>query len=189
MPYVFLHLSTDNDYWNPVTPFPVIATTDNDLVGTLGVNYDKTLAATGKAPFVWSLEAGALPDGLSFASNGRISGTPTTAGSFPVIVKASNSAGSDTKTLSIVINDVGINEPISARIKTYPNPTNDQVRINFTNGGTAEISFVNTIGQVVKVVTLDEISNIVDISTLNAGVYMLKVSQGGSVYTTKIVKK
>ena len=82
---------------------PVI-TTNTLLAGTVGVAYSAQLTATGSAPITWTKESGNLPAGLTLSSSGLISGTPTTAGTFPFTVKATNSAGSDTKALSITIN-------------------------------------------------------------------------------------
>jgi hypothetical protein len=82
---------------------PVITT--NDLPsGTTGTSYNQTLAVTGTTPITWSVSSGSLPNGLTLsASSGVISGNPTTAGTFNFTVKATNSAGSDTKALSIII--------------------------------------------------------------------------------------
>jgi hypothetical protein len=71
--------------------------------GTVGTPYRQTLTASGGTPITWSRDSGSLPGGLSLSSNGTISGTPTTAGTSTFTVKATNSAGSVTKTLSIVI--------------------------------------------------------------------------------------
>ena len=71
--------------------------------GVTGTAYSQQLAATGTAPITWSLQSGALPNGLNLSSAGLISGTPTVAGTFNFTVKATNSGGSDTKALSIVI--------------------------------------------------------------------------------------
>jgi formylglycine-generating enzyme required for sulfatase activity len=71
--------------------------------GTAGTAYNQTLTATGDAPITWTTESGALPTGLSLAGTGTISGTPTVAGTSNFIVKAANTAGSNTKTLSITI--------------------------------------------------------------------------------------
>ncbi len=75
--------------------------------GTLGVSYAQTLsAAGGAAPYSdWKVTSGILPAGLSLdAASGRISGTPTTAGTlkFTVQVKdASGKTGSKEFTLTI----------------------------------------------------------------------------------------
>ena len=49
--------------------------------GTVSAAYSYTLAATGgTAPYTWAVSSGALPAGLSLATTGVVSGTPTTAG-------------------------------------------------------------------------------------------------------------
>ena len=73
--------------------------------GTVGMPYSQTLTASGTAPITWSLDAGALPDGLSLAADtGVISGTPPTADTYNFIVRATNSVDIDTQALSITIN-------------------------------------------------------------------------------------
>ena len=79
-------------------------TTDTLPNGKVGEAYSQTLSADGTTPIKWSISGGTLPDGLSLNKDtGKISGTPTAAGSSTFTVKATNSAGSDTKELSIVI--------------------------------------------------------------------------------------
>lgn len=75
--------------------------------GKVGEAYSRTLAATGTAPITWSIESGSLPDGLTLSGN-TISGTPADAGTFTFTVKASNSAGSDSQELSIVIDSAPV---------------------------------------------------------------------------------
>ncbi|PYU17737.1 MAG: hypothetical protein DMG29_00255, partial [Acidobacteria bacterium] len=61
--------------------------------GQVGTLYQTQLTATGgKQPYRWTLAAGALPGGLSLASNGLISGTPTASGNFPVTVSVQDSS-------------------------------------------------------------------------------------------------
>jgi hypothetical protein len=88
------------------TPTPTVPTITTTTLpgGTVGTAYSQTLTATGTAPIAWSIDSGSLPSGLSLnASTGAISGTPTAASTSNFTVKASNSAGSATKTLSITI--------------------------------------------------------------------------------------
>jgi len=80
-------------------------TTSSLASGTQGVAYSASLTATGATPITWSLQSGSLPTGLNLSSAGVITGTPSTAGTYNFTVKASNSAGSDTKSLSITIKE------------------------------------------------------------------------------------
>jgi hypothetical protein len=59
---------------------------------TVGESYNETFTATGgSAPYSFSITSGALPPGLSLASNGTLSGTPSTAGSYTFTVTATDS--------------------------------------------------------------------------------------------------
>jgi hypothetical protein len=81
---------------------PTITTTSLQG-GTVGTAYSQTLTASGDTPITWNKESGTLPDGLTLSTAGVISGNPTTANTFTFTVKATNAAGSKTKSLSITI--------------------------------------------------------------------------------------
>ena len=71
--------------------------------GTVGTAYNATLVASGDTPITWSVSP-ALPAGLSLnASTGAITGTPTAVSNTSYTFTATNTAGSGTKALSIVI--------------------------------------------------------------------------------------
>ena len=67
-----------------------------------GQPYDQQLTASGGTPITWSY-TGSLPPGLSLSTTGQISGTPTTEGSYRFTLKASNSTGSVTRQLTLVV--------------------------------------------------------------------------------------
>ena len=75
--------------------------------GTLGQPYAAAFTATGGAgPYAFSLAAGALPLGLSLASDGTISGTPTAAGTAAgIVVRVADADGrtDQTQAFSIVV--------------------------------------------------------------------------------------
>ena len=107
------------------------ATTPNIITDTLpdgkvGEAYSQTLTADGTTPITWSIDGG-LPAGLSLnADTGEISGTPTAEGTATFTVKATNSAGSNTKELSITI--------------TKAAPAEHTITVTTEGGGTASAS-------------------------------------------------
>src|SRR5205085_7059988 len=72
---------------------------------TVGVAYDRALVASGGKPnYLWVLDSGALPPGMTLSQAGNISGTPTTAGTSNFVVKVTDSeSGSATKALTVVV--------------------------------------------------------------------------------------
>lgn len=61
--------------------------------GTVGVAYSATIGVSGgTSPYTCSLVSGSLPAGLSLANNCSVTGTPTTAGTSTIQVKAADSA-------------------------------------------------------------------------------------------------
>jgi hypothetical protein len=68
--------------------------------------YTQTLAATGgTSPYTWSIASGSLPPGVTLNTDGAVTGTPTSAGIFAFVVKATDTsspaAQSATQALSI----------------------------------------------------------------------------------------
>lgn len=90
-----------------ITAAPVAISVTTSALSSATVNrpYFVTLSATGgTAPLSWSITSGSLPAGLSIASNGDISGTPTATGASNFTVRVQDSAsGSGTRDLSLSI--------------------------------------------------------------------------------------
>ena len=170
---------------------PIITTTTLPN-GTEGTAYNQPLTATGTAPITWSLQSGNLPAGLTLSAEGVITGTPTAAGTSNFTVKATNSAGSDTKVLSIKIESiVGIvetdNEPA---LRIYPNPTNGELHIGYAmcDNAICDIEIYDVYGRMLQ--TISRKSEIgkseikIDVSHLPSGIYFLRVGNR----TAKFVK-
>ncbi|MCH3968830.1 MAG: lectin like domain-containing protein [Atopobiaceae bacterium] len=91
-------------FGNPLADEKPSITTESLAGATQGTAYDVTLVATGTAPITWSVSAGALPDGLTLdGTTGRITGTPTKAGTFAFTVAATNGGGSASKEYTVVV--------------------------------------------------------------------------------------
>jgi hypothetical protein len=84
---------------------PLAVTTSTLLTGEGDLSYSVTLTASGggTANQVWSLTEGQLPPGLTLSSDGRISGTPTTAGTYTFTATVSNGTSSSSKKLTLTV--------------------------------------------------------------------------------------
>jgi len=92
---------------NPPRTLVITNISDTLSPGTVGQFYCcGNLFADGGVPgYTWSLRSGQLPPGLSLtASPGRITGTPTTAGTFSFLVRVTDSVGAFAeRTFSITV--------------------------------------------------------------------------------------
>jgi sugar lactone lactonase YvrE len=104
----------------PVAAAPLSILTTSPLpAGTAGTPYAQALAATGGTPpYSWSIAVGSLPAGLTLSSQGSISGTPTSAGTFLITFQVTDSASITAQsTIEIVINS---SAPTGLAITTSP---------------------------------------------------------------------
>jgi hypothetical protein len=90
----------------PPTPQPALqVTTANLQQATAGTPYSATLAASGGSGYSWSLSGGSLPTGLTLGSDGALTGTPASGGSYTFTVKVTSGGRSTTKQLTLVVID------------------------------------------------------------------------------------
>lgn len=91
------------EYGSSASTPPAISTAELPT-GVVGTAYSQTLSATGDAPIAWSVVSGSLPSWASLnVTTGAITGTPNAAGTTSFTVRATNSAGTSDKTLSIKV--------------------------------------------------------------------------------------
>jgi len=85
---------------------PLVIATTSLPVGTVGVAYSLTLAATGGvAPYTWTRILGKLPNGLALSPSGTISGTPSRRGTYTFTVRVGDSQDTQvSRTFTIQIN-------------------------------------------------------------------------------------
>ena len=178
---------------------PTITTTILDG-GPLGQDYGKPITATGDIPITWSIESGALPTGLSLApATGLISGRPSKAGESTFVVKATNAAGSDTKSFTIDI--IALNAGENAVEVNFTGIADESIDIRDVNQLSAGGSLTVTVegewesyawlldGKVIAGETTDEIT--IDGSTLKSGAHTLTavvVKKGTTIPYSKVLK-
>jgi subtilisin family serine protease len=91
------------DVWAAYTlSTPPLITTTSLPASNVGALYSQMLSASGTFPIIWSLDSGSLPPGLNLYYS-SIYGYPTTPGTYTFTLKATNTAGYDTKTFIIYI--------------------------------------------------------------------------------------
>lgn len=83
---------------------PLVIRTDTLPQATQSLPYSAKLEASGGVrPYSWTIEAGALPDGLRLSSDGTISGRPAAAGAASFTVRLRDSLGTSTVKQFLII--------------------------------------------------------------------------------------
>lgn len=137
--------------------FPALSVTKPaPTAAKVGIAYTYTFASTGgAAPITWTVTSGALPGGLTLASNGVLSGTPTTAGTFTFTVTTTDSATAPVSISSAV--SITVTTPALA-ITTTSVP-NAEVGVSYTTsltnvGGVTPLTWSITSGALPAGLTL-----------------------------------
>ena len=99
---------------------PVITTTEITS-GDVRTPYSFKFEATGSGTIKWSY-SGTLPDGLSLAEDGTLSGTPTAQGRYSFSVIAQNNSGTDRKTFTLAIKAIPVT-PLTITTTSLPAAT------------------------------------------------------------------
>jgi hypothetical protein len=116
--------------------------------GQVGTDYAALLTAVGAAsPVAFSIQSGSLPDGMSLAAGGGLTGTPTTAGPSSFVIQAHDANGAVGQ-LSYTLNVAAAAappavEPLAFTTTSLPDPV---VGTAYTasleaSGGTGAITF------------------------------------------------
>ncbi|MFN7973540.1 MAG: putative Ig domain-containing protein [Acidobacteriota bacterium] len=117
--------------------------------GSIGFPYSQTITASGgTAPYTFAVTVGSLPPGLSLAAGGILSGTPTTLGSYPFTVTATDANScTGSQAYTIVVTNC---PPITLSPATLP-PAYSGVPYSVTitaSGGTAPYGWSITAGSI-----------------------------------------
>lgn len=81
--------------------------------------------------------------------------------------------------------DLNIDDVEKSQIVLYPNPANNSLMITSEIPVEGELSIIDSQGRMVKTVPA---SNVIDVSQLKTGMYLLKISSEGQVFVKKFMK-
>ncbi|MBE0648812.1 MAG: T9SS type A sorting domain-containing protein [Bacteroidales bacterium] len=139
---------------------------------------------------------------LTPAAAGTVDGNTTTgtvtwdqsySGPAEIKVQGVNACGGGSYSISFEVTvDIGVGIPVlsgSSMIRLYPNPAKNSVTLISEQSGKAEISFFNTFGKSVLYISNIELSETsqIDISTLPAGIYLVRVKSDGKTESLKMI--
>ncbi|MCM3921831.1 putative Ig domain-containing protein [Frankia sp. AiPs1] len=158
-------------------------------LGEVGAAYtDQFTVSGGTAPYAWSISSGSLPPGLILnAATGLLSGTPTTAGSFPFTVRVADASGqAATQSLTISI--------ASAPTLPFPPPPAGEVGVTYSSqltvsGGTSPFVWSVSAGALPAGVTLNSSTGLLSGTPTAAGTasFTVRVVDAFSQAVTKTV--
>jgi hypothetical protein len=111
--------SGDDVIFRAVTGYSVLAVSPLDIQMTATLPQDVQLTAqNGNGAVTWTHVGGTLPEGLAFASDGRLTGSPMDLGTFPVGVEVVDSNGlSASATVALAVAPPSI--PIAELASTF----------------------------------------------------------------------
>jgi PKD repeat protein len=84
---------------------------------------------------------------------------------------------------------VGIESFEKNGILIYPNPANEKVNIEFTEAKVRQLKVTDISGRILLTKTLVNKSEMVDLSSLENGVYIISVQEGDKLRTSRIIKE
>ena len=145
---------------------------------------------TYNRPYTWSVTGGAFPTGITLnGSGGIISGTPTTSGSYSVVLRVQDASGnSATKTFSFTV----ISPPV---ISTVALPSWDQNKTGYSSllsatGGTLPYIWTVSVGALPAGLALDATTGVISgTPTAAAGVYNFTVQAADASVPTQTASK
>jgi len=106
-----------------ISQAPTFTSTAPTGTGVVGTAYNFTCTASGSPASTFTVTAGALPTGLTLASGGAITGTPSAAGTFTGTITAANGTlPNATQSFSIVIGAPLVFTPGTADLKVTLTP-------------------------------------------------------------------
>ena len=166
--------------------------------GIMWSGYNQLLSATGLYAGNWSVSSGSLPPGLTLSpsmgtsSNGRISGIPSTVGTYNFTIQIASGGCSQTRAYTIIITPNGnrINATPDV-VYVFPNPSSGDFNIDFTtlNIAGATMSLYNSQGRRVLSANIDNSQMLISLVNEPAGLYLLEITNASGKIVKRLIKE
>ena len=173
---------------------PVITSTPV-TTGAVGIAYSYVITAEDADVDDELIFSGDLvPGWASFnASTHLLSGTPTNAGFYDVLLSVTDGIETVTQTFQIDVSVEALPEYNSNTLQVYPVPASNKLFVEFTEAGISSCTFeiLDIGGNIILKNNLNADSNTheIDISGFNPGIYFYRVIEDENIYTGKIIIK
>jgi hypothetical protein len=189
---------TWNDPAAPANELGIADVSTPVLINDLDVRITKDGAVfyPWRLPHVWG-EVEALNDGDNNRDNIEKIEIPNASGTYTLTISHKGSLQNNAQDYSLIVTGVDASLSVNdfkdaASVHVWPNPVSDFLNVSLTNEALQQLTVVNMLGQVVKQVNtsgayISEKS--IDVSSLQAGVYILMVSSDNFQKEVKFVKK
>ena len=167
-------------------------------------NYDATLRNTGEVVFIvmgYDFGTNLLSAWINPNLSTFTAATPATLTSTPAVAFTDLGGfiirqDADAKTPTMILDELrinttvegllAVNAPAIKGLKVYPNPvTNGRLSIETNANATKAIAIFDVLGKQVLGTVTNE--NTIDVSTLQAGIYVIKITEAGKTATQKLV--
>jgi len=83
---------------------------------------------------------------------------------------------------------LGVNEIEKSNFKLYPNPVNEELNISFLKDTDGIMTIYNILGEEVLTKNVSGVSNQINVSNLQSGIYLVNITSENSSVTKKVVK-
>jgi ELWxxDGT repeat protein len=168
-----------------VVSYDIGASASYDLIGN---NMYKTRLDSGSYTSVGLWVTDGTPGGTIKLLNGNGTGHVHIFDNNVFFANTQTATGGELWSLNSVTTGESEFQLSKEELHTYPNPSDGHFQLNITNiQSTATVEIYNTTGQKVFTTTTDKPQTEIDISGFATGIYLVKVSDGSKIYTTKII--
>ena len=171
------HIGIATFYVSSPDGAPQMTSADPPNSAVVGTAYGYTFTASGSPTPTFLVSGGALPDGLALSSDGTLSGTPTTGGTFDFSVRAKNTVGEAIAgPFTITVNQAPV---ITSDAPTAVGGVGDAYSFSFTTSGSPTPTFSVSEGSLPPGLTLSDSGRLSGTPTA-AGPFTFRVKASNS---------